>query len=88
MINFIEIIFITIFLVIKKIKINSKILKNILIPLVLNLCLYDTTFFWKCQEKLIDKIRQIMVEATIPATSAASVAAKIPLVFFIPTTLV
>ena len=54
-------------------------------------CVPKTKFFslWDLSPKRnYAKIWQMTVEATIPATSAASAANKIPLVFFIPTQLV
>lgn len=95
-------IFIRIFLVTKKIR--KKMIKNIKKLKILNflnidysflilsylkmLYIHFNTILLICQQKHYDKIRQITVDANIPATSAANAAIKIPLVFFIPTALV
>ena len=92
-------IFIINFFNIKNSEIKIKNLKNIKLPLTKNnwlinkfywnfLYLYIKPIFNYCQLKLHDIIRQIIVEATIPAISAAKAANKIPLVFLIPTQLV
>ena len=52
------------------------------------LCEYNTIFLANCQQFFHDKNRQIATEVNIPTVSPISAAIKIPLVFFIFTTLV
>ena len=78
---------ITIFLITINNKIKIKILINILTSFEINYKNH-TSFSCLCQQKLHDKIRQIITEAIIPAISAARAAYKTNLVFFISRALV
>jgi len=52
------------------------------------LCHYNTTKFCNCQQFFYDKNRQIITEINIPTMSPINAAPRIPLLFFIFTTLV